>query len=359
MPRPRERAEIRQRRIGFVFQTFNLIPYLSALENVQVPLMLAGSHVAEQQHRVAELLARVGLEGRLDHKPSELSIGQQQRVALARTLANDPAVILADEPTGNLDPGTREQVLDFFEELCREGRTVVMVTHDPAAAARADRTIKLADGAVVSDSRPAGTQRSCLATIVRPSRALLPISPRRITLEVCTFSSSLARNSLFVGTHSWRGTLAYAILAALALAGDRRGGLRLVHAAAAGRACEPRPTSAARPAPSAIRREFKLWHGSDHDRAMELATDETVLGDFNDAKFERLGVTTRFFRRDGKFMVNTEGPDGENHDYEIKYTFGVDPLQQYMVEFPDGRVQVLRVSWDTHKKRGSTSRRPM
>jgi predicted CXXCH cytochrome family protein len=97
--------------------------------------------------------------------------------------------------------------------------------------------------------------------------------------------------------------------------------------------------------------EFDLWRGSHHDRAMEVATEETVLGDFNNATFERLGVTTRFFRRDGKFMVNTEGPDGENHDYEIKYTFGIDPLQQYMVEFPKGRVQVLRVSWDTHSKR--------
>jgi predicted CXXCH cytochrome family protein len=97
--------------------------------------------------------------------------------------------------------------------------------------------------------------------------------------------------------------------------------------------------------------EFKLWHGSHHDRAMEVATEETVLGDFNNTTFERLGVTTRFFRRHGKFMVNTEGPDGLEHDYEIKYTFGIDPLQQYMVEFPKGRVQVLRVSWDTHNNR--------
>lgn len=148
----RERAEIRQRRIGFVFQTFNLIPYLSALENVEVPLMLSGSNSLEHRHRVSALLTRVGLEGRLDHKPNELSVGQQQRVALARTLANDPAVILADEPTGNLDPGTRQQVLDFFEELCSEGRTVVMVTHDPVAAGRASRICKLSDGAVVEDS---------------------------------------------------------------------------------------------------------------------------------------------------------------------------------------------------------------
>jgi predicted CXXCH cytochrome family protein len=97
--------------------------------------------------------------------------------------------------------------------------------------------------------------------------------------------------------------------------------------------------------------EFNLWHGSHHDRAMEIASDESVLGDFNNTVFERLGVTSRFFRRDGKFFVNTEGPDGQYHDYEIKYTFGIDPLQQYMVEFPKGRVQVLRVSWDTHRKR--------
>ena len=93
------------------------------------------------------------------------------------------------------------------------------------------------------------------------------------------------------------------------------------------------------------------WHGSHHDRAMELASEASVLGDFNDVTFERLGAATRFFRRDGKYFVNTEGPDGELHDYEIKYTFGVDPLQQYMVEFPKGRVQVLRVSWDTENKR--------
>jgi putative ABC transport system ATP-binding protein len=147
-----QRAQLRRQKIGFVFQTFNLIPYLTALENVQVPLMLARAGSAEHQRRVLELLARVGLETRLHHKPSELSVGQQQRVALARTLANDPAVILADEPTGNLDPQTREQVLDFLASMCGEGRTVIMVTHDPAAAQRAARTIKLADGAVASDS---------------------------------------------------------------------------------------------------------------------------------------------------------------------------------------------------------------
>jgi putative ABC transport system ATP-binding protein len=147
-----ERAQVRRQKVGFVFQTFNLIPYLSAVENVQVPLMLCGSACEVAQQRARDLLARVGLEGRVHHKPSELSIGQQQRVALARTLANDPTVILADEPTGNLDPQTRQQILGFLDELCHEGRTVIMVTHDPIAAERAIRTIKLADGAVIADS---------------------------------------------------------------------------------------------------------------------------------------------------------------------------------------------------------------
>ena len=97
--------------------------------------------------------------------------------------------------------------------------------------------------------------------------------------------------------------------------------------------------------------QYDLWHGSDHDRAMDYATEKSVLGDFNDTKFEYHGVTTRFFRKGGKYMVNTEGPDGQYRDYEIKYTFGVRPLQQYMVEFPDGRVQVLRESWDVNQKK--------
>ena len=147
-----QRARIRQQKLGFVFQTFNLIPYLTALENVRIPLMLAGKRSEDQQKQVMRLLTRVGLECRLQHKPSELSIGQQQRVALARTLVSDPSIILADEPTGNLDPATREQVLGFLEELTKEGRTVVMVTHDPAAAARATRVVTLCDGGIVADS---------------------------------------------------------------------------------------------------------------------------------------------------------------------------------------------------------------
>ncbi len=145
------RAQLRKQKVGFVFQTFNLVPYLSALENVQVPLFLVGSDSRSQQVRAEELLARVGLSDRMHHKPCELSVGQQQRVALARMLANDPGVILADEPTGNLDPETSRQVIDFLEEVNREGRTVVMVTHDPRAAERAKRVLRLDRGAIVSE----------------------------------------------------------------------------------------------------------------------------------------------------------------------------------------------------------------
>ena len=147
------RAALRKKKIGFVFQTFNLVPYLSAMENVQVPLFLAGVDEANQRRQAASLLDRVGLSDRLDHKPSELSVGQQQRVALARMLANNPDVILADEPTGNLDPDTSRDILDFFEELNREGRTVVMVTHDVRAAQRARRVLRLVDGAIVNHER--------------------------------------------------------------------------------------------------------------------------------------------------------------------------------------------------------------
>ena len=145
------RARLRKQNIGFVFQTFNLIPYLTALENVQIPLYLGGLNDADQEEKATALLERVGLGDRLDHKPAELSVGQQQRVALARMLANDPAVILADEPTGNLDPETSQEVIGFFEEFNGEGRTIVIVTHDPRAAERAGRTLKLGNGKIVSE----------------------------------------------------------------------------------------------------------------------------------------------------------------------------------------------------------------
>ena len=146
-----ERASLRREKVGFVFQTFNLVPYLSALENVQIPLFLARMEEKTQKDRATTLLTRVGLGDRLDHKPCELSVGQQQRVALARMLANDPAVILADEPTGNLDPETSQQIMGFLEEFNGEGRTIVMVTHDPRAAKRAKRILRLQAGTIATE----------------------------------------------------------------------------------------------------------------------------------------------------------------------------------------------------------------
>lgn len=147
-----ERSVIRGQKMGFVFQSFNLIPYLSALQNVQVPLSFS-THPAElQQNRAIDLLGRLGLAERLHHKPSELSVGQQQRVALARTLVNDPQIILGDEPTGNLDPISREVVLKTFDQCHQQGRTLVVVTHDPSVAERATRRLTLVDGALVEST---------------------------------------------------------------------------------------------------------------------------------------------------------------------------------------------------------------
>ena len=143
-----ERAERRRLKMGFVFQSFNLIPYLTAQENVEVPLLLRSQSKSAQRTRSFELLELVGLAERAQHKPHQLSTGQQQRVALARTLANDPCVILADEPTGNLDPDTRNHVLAFFDELHGSGKTIIIVTHDPEAAGRASRTLHMAAGRV-------------------------------------------------------------------------------------------------------------------------------------------------------------------------------------------------------------------
>jgi len=141
-----QRANLRQKKIGFVFQTFNLIPYLTALENVQVPLAIAKVPAVEQLERAKMLLEKVGLESRMDHKPDELSVGQQQRVALARMLVNDPAIILADEPTGNLDPETKEQVMSYLTEFNEEGRTIIMVTHDLPSAQCAKKVLTLSEG---------------------------------------------------------------------------------------------------------------------------------------------------------------------------------------------------------------------
>lgn len=143
---PNEIAMLRQKKIGFVFQTFNLIPYLSSLQNVQVPLLLRGLDAKEQEERAENLLKRVGLEDRMHHKPSELSVGQQQRIALARMLANDPSIILADEPTGNLDPEMSQTVIKFLADLNQEGRTIVMVTHDMKIANQAKRKVMISKG---------------------------------------------------------------------------------------------------------------------------------------------------------------------------------------------------------------------
>jgi putative ABC transport system ATP-binding protein len=145
-----QRASLRKKDVGFVFQTFNLLPYLTAKQNVQIPLMLNGEAKDKQSVIADELLEKVGLLDRQNHKPSELSSGQQQRVALARMLANKPRLIFADEPTGSLDPETGRQVIEFLRELNSEGRTIIMVTHDPRAAEQASSYIRLVDGQIAS-----------------------------------------------------------------------------------------------------------------------------------------------------------------------------------------------------------------
>ena len=142
-------AQIRGRKIGFIFQQFNLINTLSAMENVMLPMTFQGMDLSKRRERAAELLTMVGLGERLDHKPTELSGGQQQRVAIARSLAVDPDVILGDEPTGNLDSKTGETVMDFLKKLHREGKTIVMVTHDDHLAKEAERIEYLKDGKIV------------------------------------------------------------------------------------------------------------------------------------------------------------------------------------------------------------------
>jgi putative ABC transport system ATP-binding protein len=143
-----ERTAVRGEEIGFVFQTFNLMPRLTARENVALPLVFRGISRTERRERADDLLYRVGLRGREEHRPNELSGGQRQRVAIARALANDPAIILADEPTGNLDSETGQQIMALFEELNDEGNTVLMVTHERHIAEHAERVVHILDGAV-------------------------------------------------------------------------------------------------------------------------------------------------------------------------------------------------------------------
>lgn len=151
-----ELAEIRLRRIGFIFQSFHLVPRLSALENIALPMIFAGIEPKERQRRALEALAAVGLADRATHKPSELSGGQKQRIAIARATIMGPGLLLADEPTGNLDSRSGAQVLDLLGDMQRAGRTLIVVTHDPGVARRADRVLIMRDGEVVK--RVAGSQ---------------------------------------------------------------------------------------------------------------------------------------------------------------------------------------------------------
>ena len=142
------RAALRRTEIGFVFQTFNLIPYLSCLDNVALPALLAGRSRAEASEAATRVLERLGMSARRHHRPAQLSVGERQRVGVGRALVNDPRVLLADEPTGNLDPATADQVVDLLRELNREGQTIVMVTHDLRLADRAGRIVRLRAGEI-------------------------------------------------------------------------------------------------------------------------------------------------------------------------------------------------------------------
>ncbi len=146
-------SDLRNRKIGFVFQSFNLVPRTSAIANVELPLAYAGLNHAERRRRAAQALGAMGMADRLRHLPSELSGGQQQRVAVARAIVTNPSLILADEPTGNLDSHSTEDVLAIFARLNEEGRTVVLITHEPDVAAQARRVIRLSDGEIVADER--------------------------------------------------------------------------------------------------------------------------------------------------------------------------------------------------------------
>jgi putative ABC transport system ATP-binding protein len=148
-------AEIRNKHVGFVFQNFNLLPYATALENVELPLLFAGVSDSERRSRAGAMLERVGLADRLDHRPTELSGGQMQRVAIARALVNQPAMILADEPTGNLDSASGKAIVELFDELHAAGQTIVMITHDQTVAKLATRVVQIRDGQIVEDRKAA------------------------------------------------------------------------------------------------------------------------------------------------------------------------------------------------------------
>jgi len=155
-----ERARIRNSRIGFVFQAFNLLPRFTILQNVELPLVYGGIHRRERRRKAMEMIERVGLTDRIEHEPQQLSGGQRQRAAIARALVNDPAIIFADEPTGNLDTRTGEQILELFEELNGQGRTIITVTHDHDIAERSSRQIMIRDGLIVADRQQTAADRT-------------------------------------------------------------------------------------------------------------------------------------------------------------------------------------------------------
>ena len=151
-------AAIRQKKIGFVFQSFHLVPRMNSFENVELPMVLAGLAPAERKRRVETSLERVGLAERLDHRPDQLSGGERQRVAIARAIVMEPTILLADEPTGNLDSKSGKEIVDIMEELNRQGLTLIVVTHDPAIGRRAGRQIRMEDGRVVTNGAQAATE---------------------------------------------------------------------------------------------------------------------------------------------------------------------------------------------------------
>ena len=168
-----QRSRMRNEKIGFIFQAFNLIPDLNVLDNIEVPLRYRGMKTAERQQRARDALARVGLSARERHYPAELSGGQQQRVAIARALAGSPRLLLADEPTGNLDSAMARSVIDLLEELHRDGATIVMVTHDPQLAARAQRNVHVIDGQVVDIA----AELHMDAELLRAAKPFTPTTP--------------------------------------------------------------------------------------------------------------------------------------------------------------------------------------
>ena len=173
-----ELARVRNREIGFVFQTFNLLPRSTALENVELPLVYGGLGKKERRQRAVDALKAVDLGDRLDHRPNQLSGGQRQRVAIARALVTRPSIILADEPTGNLDSKTSEEIMGLFARLHDEGQTIIMVTHEPDIAAHAERVVMLRDGVIESDHAqvpvPAGTEWGTRKPVPLPAPAARP-----------------------------------------------------------------------------------------------------------------------------------------------------------------------------------------